>query len=126
MRLTRGLRRSLPWALCLLCSLSFAAPGAAQFLDPDSCWTCPDSREHFAAGAALDLAARVPFRKAWQRVTATAVIGAVWEAAQWDAARGTDNAGKPGYGFSLKDLACDVAGALAVEGVALILKKVRG
>jgi hypothetical protein len=65
----------------------------AQFLDPDTCWTCKDSRQHFAAGSAIDLGLQVlpnkwqVSNKPWKRVALVALVGAVYEAGQADVAR---------------------------------------
>lgn len=107
-------------ALLVAAALALA-PGAARAqgftFDPDRCFTCRDSREHAAAGAAIDVAAQVVGwpKKPWQRVALVAAIGAVYEVGEEEGTRGTEYAGQPGYGFGLKDLACDVAGALVAE-----------
>src|ERR1043166_8994110 len=62
-----------------------ATPAPAQYLDPDHCLPCRDKREHFAAGAGLDLLARGPwvarsFRdKPWKRLALTGVVATSWE-----------------------------------------------
>lgn len=95
--------------------LLLAAPLHAQRLDPDNCWTCRDSWEHFGSGAGLDIASRLTVpHHAWQRIGTVMLIGVVWESAQADVARTTNLYGR-GFGFGLKDLACDALGALVGE-----------
>lgn len=113
--------------LLALCS----RPVAAQFLDPDNCWTCADSRMHFAGGAVLDFGINaLPYRwrkgwgdKAIKRVAVVTIAGAIFEAGQYDAVRGTPNAGHRGYGFGLKDLGCDFLGAVAGEVLTALWRK---
>lgn len=111
-----------------LAFLLLASPLSAQrLLDPDTCFTCKDSREHFAATALLDAGAQVLFPKwkPWQRVLLTGgLIGGVWEAGQMDAAHALGASGRPGFGFSFKDLACDILGAWAMEGLWAIGRKI--
>jgi len=109
--------------LLLFIGLLFFVPAKseAQVLDPDYCWTCLDSRQHFAAGVVLDIAARGPYvakdwnNKAWKRVLLVAGVGATYEVMQYYEARQTGHLGQPGYGFGPKDLALDVAGAITTE-----------
>lgn len=103
--------------LAVLLALAATSQAEAQWLDPDSCWTCVDTREHFVGGAAVAIASRPVLKKAWQRVAATAVLGAVYEAGQWDAHRADGLNGQRGYGFGPKDLVADVAGAVVSEGL---------
>ena len=86
----------------------------AQHLDPDWCWTCVDSRQHFAAGVGIDVAAHIllPQTHVWQRMLVTCAIGAAYEAGQAESGR---NASGPGYGFGPKDLVLDCAGAATAE-----------
>lgn len=104
-----------------LALLAAATPGRAQYLDPDRCLTCRDKREHFAAGAALDILARGPwvarsFRdRAWKRVAITATVAVAWEVVEMGEARRDGRAGHPGYGFSPVDVGATVAGAVVVE-----------
>jgi len=112
-------------------SLALAAPkiSQAQFLDPDKCWTCSDTREHFAGGAILDLAVRGPWvaesfrNRLWKREAMVCTIGATYEALQYFEAKANNKLGERGYGFSLKDLAADCLGALAMEGIIHITQK---
>lgn len=101
------------WLLPLLLSLCCVGIAGGQVIDRDTCWTCRDSFEHFVGGAAVDQAAAIVWRKPWQRVTATAAIGVTFEIGQWDA----------GGGIGLKDIACDIAGALAREAVWALIKR---
>ena len=116
-------------AACLALALSPVAL-AAQYLDPDRCWTCRDKVEHFAAGAGLDLLARGPwvargFRdRAWKRVAVTAVVATAWELIEMEQARRDDTAGRPGYGFSPLDVAATVGGAVAMELAAAGLREI--
>lgn len=106
-------------------------PVAAQVLDPDRCWTCSDSRQHFAGGAVLDVGLHVlpkHWVKGWgdtpvRRVAVVTIVGAIFEAGQYDAVRGTPNAGQRGYGFGLKDLGCDLLGAVAGELLTALWRK---
>jgi hypothetical protein len=112
--------RSLWLIAGLLCAATSA--GTAQQIDPDWCLTCRDSREHFAAGAGIDVAARIvlPRTRVWQRVLVVTAIGAAYEAGQADAPgpRGR------GYGFGPKDLLLDVAGALVTEGLIALGRRI--
>ena len=107
--------------------LAAASPTHAQYLDPDACLTCQDKREHFLAGAGLDLLARGPwvassFRNtAWKRVALTTVVATSWELIETAQARRDGKAGQPGYGFSPLDIAATVAGAITVEGLDRLL-----
>ncbi len=107
--------------------LLLASPLSGQrILDPDTCFTCRDSFEHFGSSAALDVSARVLFPKwkSWQRVALTGgLIGAVWEAGQTDVAYHNGLLGRPGQGYGLKDWACDILGAWVAESVWSALKK---
>lgn len=109
-------RAVVPFAVTLAL---FVAPvhGQGFRFDPDTCWTCKDSRQHAAAGAAISVAAQAVGwpKRAWQRVALVAAAGAVFEVGEEEGTRGTEYAGKPGYGFGLKDLTCDVAGAIVGE-----------
>ena len=107
----------------MLCAMPLSAQRLR--LDPDTCWTCRDSREHFASGAALDVAAHLvlPRTKAWQRVVVVFALGAAYEAGQADIVRYTPYSGTRGFGFGLKDLALDVAGALVAEALWTSVKR---
>ena len=99
--------------------LALTAPLEAQFLDPDSCWTCASSRQHFAAGAVIDLAWRPLLRPGLNRpiprVLLTTAVGAIYEGMDYVEARVNGKLGRRGYGFGLIDLTLDVAGAVLVE-----------
>jgi hypothetical protein len=107
-----------------------ARPAAAQLLDSDRCVSCRDSYYHTAAGAALDVAVRTGvIAKPWRthalgRVSLVILVGAVYEGVETFAAWENGQLGKPGHGFGLKDLGCDLAGALAVELVVALGRKV--
>ncbi len=115
----------MPVALLALLLL-VAAPLSAQRIqfDPDWCWTCKDSQQHFAAGASLDLAAHVllPRSHAWQRVLLITAAAAAYELGQEEGARGGGKVG-PGYGFGSKDLIIGVSGAICSEIVWAMLRK---
>jgi len=115
----------MPVALLALLLL-VAAPLSAQRIqfDPDWCWTCKDSQQHFAAGASLDLAAHVflPRSHAWQRVLLITVAAAAYELGQEEGARAGSKVG-PGYGFGSKDLIVGVSGAICSEIVWAMLRK---
>jgi hypothetical protein len=95
-----------------------AAPLSAQRIrvDPDWCWTCKDSQEHFAAGAGLDLAVHIvlPKSQAWQRILLITIAATAFELGQEEAARDGGKVG-PGYGFGTKDLIVGVSGAVFTE-----------
>lgn len=103
----------------LLC----AAPLSAQRLrmDPDWRLWATDSRQHFAAGAGLGIAAHVVLPKArtWQRLAVAGAIQAAWELGQADA---TERHG-PGYGYSPKDWLLGMLGACVTEGVWSLARK---
>ena len=94
--------------------------------DPDACWTCKDSRQHALGGAGLSVAGQLlgwP-KRPWQRVALVAAAGAVFEVGEEEGTRGTEYAGRPGYGFGLKDLTCDVAGAIVGELLGGLWRKI--
>jgi hypothetical protein len=103
--------------------LLLGTPLSAQRIDPDWCLTCRDSQEHFVAGAAVGVGARLilPQAKPWQRILVTATIGLAYELGQEGVARNERLQGR-GYGIGPKDLLLDVAGAVLVE---LVWKRVR-
>lgn len=118
--------------LLLVLGLLFFTPtkSQAQFFDPDYCWTCLDSRQHFGAGVFLDIAARGPYvaknwnNKAYKRVLLVAGVGATYELMQYYEAKQTGHLGQPGYGFGPKDLILDVAGAIVTEAIIGLGKKI--
>lgn len=121
----------MKWLLLILGLLCFSPSKAnAQWLDPDNCWNCLDSKHHFIAGAILDVAARGPFvakswnNTAWKRVLLVAGVGATYEFMQLYEAKQTGTLGQPGYGFSLKDLSLDIGGAVASEILIWSLPKI--
>lgn len=91
--------------------------------DPDWCWTCKDTREHFGASAGIEgaLILAAPKWSPAARIGATTLIGAVFELGQADMTR--DRYG-PGYGFGVKDLIADAAGAASMELLFALAKKV--
>jgi hypothetical protein len=98
---------------------------AQSLLDPDRCMTCRDKWEHAASGAAVDIAIRTwPARqwRPWQRVAAVAALGFAFEVGQLDDATTSDGRGKPGHGFSYRDLTADIVGALVSEAVGARLR----
>ena len=99
-----------------LALLLFATPLQGQWLDPDNCWTCQDSKQHFVSGALLDTGfhAIFPRTRFWERIGLVTLTGVVWEFAQADVARSANLHGV-GCGFGFKDLALDMAGALVGE-----------
>lgn len=113
----------MPVALLALLLL-VATPLSAQRIqfDPDWCWTCKDSQQHFAAGASLDLAAHVllPKSHAWQRVLLVTAGAAAYELGQESRSGGKVGAG---YGFGSKDLIAGVGGAICSEIVWAMLRK---
>lgn len=106
--------------------LLLPAVASAQLLDPDRCWSCRDTYYHAAAGAGIDVAVRTGIiAKSWRsspvrRVALVALVGAAYEGVETFSAWENHQLGHRGYGFGLKDLACDVGGAVVVElGTAL-------
>lgn len=118
------------WLLLLLGLLCFSPSITnAQLLDPDTCWTCSDSKQHFASGFVIDAGLHLfpnwsLVNKPWKRVAVVAVIGAIYEAGQTDISYHQGVLGQPGYGFSLKDEALNIGGAIASEIVVWGLKKI--
>ena len=92
-------------------------PARAQVLDPDRSWRCSDTRQHAAAGVALDLVVRSAIlAPAWRRspvrrVALVVVVGAAYEGVETIAAWQDGSLGTPGRGFGIKDLAATAAGA---------------
>jgi hypothetical protein len=126
---TRHLVSAYAWIAAVAALPSTASTATAQYLDPDRCLTCQDKREHFAAGAGLDLLARGPwvspsFRNAaWKRVALTTVVAVSWEVLEAADARRDGDIGRPGYGFGLLDIAATVAGAATVEALSGIARR---
>ena len=119
-------RARMPFAGLL--ALLLATPAASQGFrfDPDRCWTCKDSRQHALGGAGLSVAGQIlgwP-KRPWQRVALVAAAGAIFELGEEEGTRGTEYAGRPGYGFGLKDLTCDVAGAIVGELLGGVWRKI--
>lgn len=125
-----------PWA-ALLVTIGIGAALVAgarachgQGLDPDRCFSCRDAAYHAAAGGALDLAVRSGFvATSWRaspvrRVALVLVVGAAYEGVETFAAWENGQLGQRGYGFGLKDLTCDLAGAVATEVLVAIGRKV--
>lgn len=104
----------------------FAAPLSAQriYVDPDWCWSCRDSQEHFAIGAGIDVAAKIilPRSRAWQRLLIITVAATAYELGQEEGARENRKWG-PGYGFGPKDLILGVSGAICTEIIWAVLRK---
>ena len=107
--------------LCLLAALLATQPASGQFLDPDSDWSARDTYLHAAAGASIDLAVRSGIvAQSWRssaprRVVLVVLIGAAYEGVETLAAWENNQLGQPGYGFGLKDLVADLAGAVIAE-----------
>lgn len=103
-----------------------AAPLSAQRIpiDPDWCWTCKDSRQHFVAGASINVAAHIalPKLRAWHRILIVTAAATVYELGQGDRAR-QDGQVAPGYGFGPKDLILGVSGAISAEIVWAVLRR---
>lgn len=53
-----------------------------------------------------------------------ALVGAVYEAGQADVARSQGLLGNTGYGFGLKDEACNIGGAIASELLTWGIRKI--
>lgn len=103
-------------ALIVVALLAGSGAAAQVRWDPDRCLTCPDSRAHFAAGAGIDVAARIVVPKAnrWQRLAIVATIALAYELGQESTSRSAGVSG-PGYGLGPKDWALGVAGAGLLE-----------
>lgn len=112
----RAAQSEPPVKLALVLLLVAAPLPAQRLLDPDTCWTCWDSVQHFGSGVAIDVGVHALFPKStvWQRLGFNVVVGVVWELAQADVARSANLSG-PGHGFGFKDLAMDALGAIAGE-----------
>lgn len=82
-----------------------------SFFDPDRRWFSRDKLQHAVLSGLLCALLSVFFGPLWA-LGATIWTGVVWELAQWDGARSAGMLGQPGYGFGLRDLAANVAGAL--------------
>ena len=125
-----ALRGGMMLAAATLLGTVVPAPSAAQWIDPDTCWTCQDTRLHAAAGALLDAGLLLPlaprgFRDTVaKRLLVVGVIGLVYEVGQLSVAQSLGVAGTPGYGVSPKDVVADLAGAVAVEVVVALAKAV--
>lgn len=109
----------MKWLLCLL--LFLPSVGAAQWLDPDGCWTCRDKREHFVAGATVDLLIRPLIKPSLQnvvsRILITCGIGIAYEGVQLYEDHQSHRLGQRGFGFGIGDVMADCLGATAMEGV---------
>jgi hypothetical protein len=114
----------------LVLALAVPRSGAAQLLDPDTCWSCRDTYAHAVAGAGINLAVRSGIiAESWRtspvkRVGLVLLIGAAYEGVETLAAWENGQLGERGFGFGLKDLAADVAGALVVELGDLVLRTI--
>lgn len=93
------------------------------FLDPDRRIASVATLQHFALLGAGVMGALSLFFPPKPALALTVAFGVAWELAQWDTCRSlrachvNDDLARgfrPGYGFSLLDLAADVAGALVV------------
>jgi opacity protein-like surface antigen len=116
-------------ALAVLAAL--ATPASAQrLLDPDWNWHGRDSYFHATAGALIDVSMRAGYiAPSWRkspikRVALVVLVGAAYEGVETLSAWENKTSGTRGYGFGFKDLLCDAAGAVAVELVVAIGKKV--
>lgn len=117
----------------LLLLLLIGAPAALpaqHLLDPDWNWHGRDSYFHATAGALLDVSMRAGYiAPSWRkspvkRVALVVLVGAAYEGVETLSAWENKTSGTPGYGFGFKDLLCDAAGAVAVELVVAIGRKV--
>lgn len=118
-------------AFAIALSVFTPRPAHAQrLLDPDWNWHGRDSYFHATAGALLDVSMRAGYiAPSWRkspvrRVALVILVGAVYEGVETLSAWENKTSGTPGYGFGFKDLMCDAAGAVAVELVVAIGKKV--
>lgn len=120
----------LIWLVAALL-LTSAVPVTAQILDPDWNITARDTRLHFAAGALLDVGLQLPlaprgFRDtAAKRLLVVAVIGLAYEVGQQSIASSLGVSGSQGFGIGPKDLLADVAGAVAIELVIALGRRLR-
>src|SRR5260221_3713 len=118
-------------ALALLLSVFTPRPAHTQkLLDPDWNFRTRDSYYHAAAGALLDVSMRAGYiAPSWRkspvkRIALVVLVGAAYEGVETLSAWENHTSGTPGYGFGFKDLTCDLAGAVAVELMVAIGKKV--
>lgn len=130
--------KSLPFILLLMVAPPLAAQGFV--FDPDRCFTCKYSVQHFAAGGGINLGLQILPRswksgwadRPWKRVAVVTAVGAIYEFGE-EAIAGDPNthsadgrrlAGQAGYGFSIMDLGLDVAGALGGELLGALWRKI--
>lgn len=123
-----GRMRPALLGLALLC-LPAALP-AQKLLDPDWNWHGRDSYFHAGAGVLLDVSMRAGYiAPSWRkspvkRVVLVVLVGAAYEGVETLSAWENKTSGTPGFGWGFKDLICDAAGAVAVELVVAIGRKV--
>lgn len=92
----------------------------SKFFDPDRRIFSKDKFQH--AGVSLVIFLGLSFlAPLWLALVLTIVIGAVFEAGQWDAVRRTQYEGQVGYGFGLYDLGADTVGAFVGLALRLII-----
>lgn len=82
-----------------------------RFFDPDRRIVSRDKLFHAVGGFFVFVALNLVTAPLTAFVF-TLLLGATFELGQWDASRGTAQAGQAGYGFGLLDLAADLVGAL--------------
>jgi len=118
-------------ALALLLGVFTPRPAHAQrLLDPDWDWHGRDSYFHAGAGALLDVSMRAGYiAPSWRkspvkRVALVILVGAAYEGVETLSAWENSTSGQKGYGWGFKDLICDAAGAVAMELVVAIGKKI--
>lgn len=121
--------RSAAWLALILLTVAARPAPAQAILDPDTCWTCRDTYQHAAAGGLVNIAMHTQiiapsWRKSFLgRMGLTLAVGATYEVVELVSAWENKTAGQTGYGFGLKDLVADLAGALVVEGVVALGRK---
>lgn len=121
------------WKIFIIALFLLGVPKVlkSQTWDPDTCWTCEDTRLHAVAGGLIDAGLHLPiapkgFRDTiGKRLLVVGVIGLVYEVGQLSVAQSTGVAGQPGYGISPKDLVADMFGAVVVEGIILLIKEIK-
>jgi len=110
-------------------ALALVAPlGAQAFVfDPDVCVTCPDTRGHALAGVGISVGLQTftPKLSPLARIGVVFAVGVGYEFGQEAIVRESPAKRGPGYGFGVKDILADVAGALIAEGLGALWRQLK-